>query len=160
MRRLLLVGAALVGALALAGQQGKDSTGAAPTPLGPSAQAERQGVPLTGAVGCRMSIRVDGGGNVAAGCVLVPWYYDSTLGWVESASSLHCTTTATLDGGARDNYVCPDLTPAARFGRVALQKVYCVGADGGTGSASSSDGGILAAPVTRIECWGPGVSGI
>lgn len=134
------------------GRRGRDRYGSA-------AQAEptalTDGVELTDVTGCRMSIRVDGG-NIAPGCKLIPWYWDAKLGWTESDSTLWCTTTAKSDGGLRDSFLCPDgPMPIARFGYVAVQKVGCVGSDGGTGAASLVDGGPSVQPTTRIECGGP-----
>lgn len=170
MKRLAFVAVVLAGALALAGTTFKDTTGAPPNPLGPSDFAARQGVSLANAVGCRMSVRVDAGHNLLmdagsevyghdglapSGWRLVPWYYDSANGWVEAQTSLHCAVEARLDGGKIHNVVCPDLIPAARFGRITVSKFGVVGYDGGTGADLLEDAGPGPAPKYRIECWGP-----
>jgi len=147
----------LAAGFAFAATRAKDTSGGQPSDTAANAS---QGVRLNDVVGCRMSIRVDGGGNIASGCKLVPWYKDegAISTWAESDSTLWCTTTARLDGGQRSQFVCPDLTPAARYGWIAAQKVNCLGADGGTGAAELSDGGSGPLPVVRIECWGPNVT--
>lgn len=162
--RLLFAAAVLVGALALAGTQRKDSNGVPPSPLGPSAQAERLGVPMEGAVGCRCSIRLDAGVDavgsegLSASGKLVPWYYDPWIGWVESKSSLHCSLSAKVDGGTIRQFVCPDMEPLAAFGRLACAKFNVFGVDGGTGADLISDAGAGPAPVVQTSCWGPGLS--
>lgn len=172
MRNLVLV---FVATAALAGTRYRDTTGAPPSPLGPSATASaRNGVSLADAVGCRMSVRVDAGtagqgitgadGLAQTGLVLMPWYYDDALGWVEGDSSLRCSVAARPDAGIIRAFVCPDLVPAARFGRIAISKLgVAARTDGGTGADWVTDAGTGAAqpsgplPQYRIECWGPNV---
>jgi hypothetical protein len=170
-KRLAFVVAVLAFA-AFAGQQGKDSTGAPPSDLGPSNNAEKLGVSLANAVGCRMSVRVDAGqaaigadGLAQTGLKLQPWYYDSSNGWVEGDSSLQCTVAARPDAGIIRSFVCPDLVPAARFGRIAVSKLGTAArTDAGTGAdwiPDAGTGAVQAAgpqPVYRIECWGPQMS--
>jgi hypothetical protein len=174
-KRLAFVAAVLAFA-AYAGQQGKDLSGAPPSPLGPSAQAERQGITLANAVGCRMSVRVDAGeigqgikgadGLAQTGLKLQPWYYDPLNGWVEGDSSLQCSVAARPDAGIIRAFVCPDLVPAARFGRIFVSKLgIAARTDAGTGADWITDAGTGVdtpvpgpQPVYRIECWGPSYS--
>lgn len=137
MRKLLL--ALVLPVLAWAGTRAKESGSTPPT-------ATTDGVNLSEVAGCRASVRVDAGTLGTSGKVLF-WYYDAVLGWVESDSALHCTVTATSnDGGTRMAYVCPDLQPAATFGRIAAQSYAVLASDGGPLDVR-----------TRIECWGPGL---
>lgn len=150
MHRIGLLAVGLIAFIAVAGTRAKDSAGAAPT-------ATTDGVGMGDAVGCRASIRVDGGGTIGTGTKLVYHYYDPVLLWSESTSALTCTVTARADGGTRSAYVCPDLEPLARFGRVAVSNFGLIGSDGGTGFGLGTDGGYNVAPVTRIECWGSSI---
>ena len=175
MKRIAFAALILGGALALAGQQGKDLNGNPPTPLGPNGVAERLGIPLANAVGCRMSVRVDGGdlgqgitgadGLAQTGLKLQPWYYDPMLGWVEGDSSLQCSVATRPDAGIIRAFVCPDLVPAARFGRIFVSKLgNPARIDAGTGADWVIDSGTGLAqptgplPMYRIECWGPSYS--
>jgi hypothetical protein len=133
------------------GVKSRDSDGAPPTTV-------TDGISLANVSACRTTIRVDGGGDIAAGCQLVPYYYDTALGaWEASAPALICATTTTPDGGRRSSFVCPDFDVGVRSGRVAVAKAFCFGADGGTGAARLADGGAGSQPVVNITCWGEGV---
>lgn len=132
MRIILCVFALLLAAFAFAGSRARESGSAPPT-------ATTDGVSMVVATGCRVSVRVDAG-SLTAGTIIVS-YYDPVLGWVESASTMHCVVAATrLDGGVRTTYVCPDIQPVASFGRIAAHSYGITQDDGG--------------PVkTRIECF-------
>lgn len=163
MRKALFAGALAVAAVAFAGQAGRDGTVSSPSN---SVPATSVGVTLNGAVGCRCSIRVpDAGSNVigadglAAAGYIVPWYKDDSLPvWVESVSAQHCAIAAKLDAGRIRFQVCPDLVPAARFGRVYCSGYGITGYDGGSGQDWIADGGVGPAVVVRTECWGPSMS--
>ena len=158
MRGLIAVVMLLSVAAWAGGVRAKNMTGAAPT-------ASTEGLSLLAVDSCRMSIHVDGGGDIAAGCKLVPWYMDGTNGplsaWTQGPASEVCTTAALLDGGLRNSYVCPPLDIEYKAGRMAVQKVVCVGADGGTGAACTDpgDGGCVAGqqPVVSLLCYGEAV---
>lgn len=163
MKRLAFVAAVLAAACAFAANRYKDGDGSVPTAcLGPPHGAF---VRLDGVVGCRMSVRVDGGGNIASG-TLVPYYCQEsspsgTAGLTvpeEAAAALHCTIATKLDGGLRTSYVCPDLVPAARFGLVAATGFLIKGLDGGSGAAALADAGPSNQPIVRMECWGPNIT--
>lgn len=158
MRGLIAVVALLSVAAWAGGVKSKNMTGAAPT-------ASTDGLSLAGVEACRVSIHVDGGGDIAAGCKLVPWYMDQTTGpvsaWTQGASAEVCTTEALLDGGIRDSYICPPLATPYQSGRMAVQKVVCVGRDGGSGAACTDpgDGGCVAGqqPVVNLSCYGANI---
>jgi hypothetical protein len=157
MKRLLAVALVVCG-VAWAGNAAKDvAVGAAPV-------SSLDGVTLGNAVGCRCSIRVDAGtaaatigsrGFAPSGWSLYAWYYDSTLGWVEGNSDLRCAAEARLDAGNIRAFVCPDIVPAARFGRLACASFGPTGHDGGTGADMYTDAGAGPQPRVRTECWGP-----
>lgn len=128
----------MVTVAALAGTRARDSNGAAPTDAG-------EGVALADSVGCRVSARQTDGGTIGGGKMLVH-YYDAVNGWTESAQAVHCTVTALTDGGSRSVYVCPDLEPLARYGRIGVSNYGLVNASAAT-----------TAPITRVECWGPAI---
>lgn len=149
MRRLFPLFIALVAFVAVAGSRAKESDGTVPS-------ASTDGVSIADSVGCRASVHVDGG-NVNTGAKLIYHYYDAVTLWNESASTLACTVTARADAGTRVSYVCPDLEPLARFGRVGVSLYGMVGIDGGTPNGVGADGGQNLTPVARIECWGPSI---
>ncbi len=131
---VVLIAVAAVAAFAWGGSSSKESASTPPS-------ASTDGLSLSEATSCRVSVRVDAG-TITAGKIVVS-YYDSTLGWVESDSTLHCSVVATRnDGGTRMAYVCPDLQVLAGFGRVAAHSY----------GVTQNDGG----PVkTRLQCYGP-----
>ncbi len=133
----LIVGLALVLAVAAFAGTRKAESAAAP-PSGATA-----GVAISSqTTGCRASVYNDAGTINTGGQILYS-YYDPTVGWVQSASTLNCTVSATTaDGGTRTAFVCPDLQPVANFGRIAAQTYGVIWSDGGTGK-------------TRIECFDP-----
>jgi hypothetical protein len=153
MKNLLPVVAVLALALAVgasAGTRAKDKSTATPTVAG-------DGVPLADSVGCRMSARVDGGGNLDQGS-LIPYYRDTPIAeWTPAASSLWCTVAPLPDGGLRSSFVCPDMEPLARFGLVSVGQFGLKGRDGGSGAAALADAGPSSQPILRIECWGPSI---
>jgi hypothetical protein len=159
-RKGLVFTGCLLALAAYAGRQGKDAAvGAAPS-------ASTDGVPLDNVVGCRCSIRVDAGtdavgsnGFASTGWKLYPWYYDEKLAiWSQANSSLHCSAEARLDGGLIRAFVCPDIVPTARFGRIACSSWGITGYDGGSGADLISDAGVGPQPKVRTECWGPAVT--
>jgi hypothetical protein len=159
MRKLSLVVVTLAFAAWAGNSVSEVRPGAAPS-------KSTDGVTLGNAVGCRCSIRVDSGtdnvnrkGFAPSGWSLYPWYYDINLGWVEGNSTLRCAAEARLDGGLITAFVCPDMTPAARFGRLACASFGPTGHDAGTGADSIADGGTGPQPIVRTECWGPNLVG-
>lgn len=143
-----------VSAGAIAGTRKKDRSAAtAPT-------VDGDGISLADSIGCRMSARVDGGGNLNSG-TLIPMYKDTSGGaisdWQESASSLWCTIAPMADGGLRSAFPCPDMEPLARYGLISVKGYAVKGLDGGTGAALLSDAGTGTQPVLRVECWGPAI---
>jgi hypothetical protein len=88
---------------------------------------------------------IDGG--TLMGGSLVPYYYDSAIGWVEGPTNTWCTldTTVQADGGNRQKQVC-EFTVQAPYGRAAL-----------VGKNLVQSGGGAAAAYTRLECWGPSI---
>ncbi len=175
MKRFAFAAFVLTAALAVGATRAKDFNGNPPALLGPSDAAESLGVRLNDAVGCRMSVRVDAGlvgqgikgadGLAQTGLKLQPWYYDSSLGWVEGDSSLQCTVATRPDAGIIRAFVCPDLIPAARFGSIMVSKLgNPARVDAGTGADWITDSGTGVdtpvpgpQPLYRVECWGPNV---
>lgn len=164
MRGLALLGV-LIAVTAFAATRARDTNGQPPS-------LDTDGVLLDNAVGCRMSVRVDSGipgqgttgadGLAQTGLKLQPWYFDSKLGWVEGDSSLQCSVATRPDAGIIRAFVCPDLVPAARFGRIAVSKLgNPARIDAGTGADWVVDAGSGVPqpsgplPFYRIECWGP-----
>lgn len=138
MRKIFFAVTAILALGAYAGTRAKESMG---TTI-PSASTD--GVSLSEVTGCRISVLLDAG-TLGTGGTLVMNYYDPVLGWVESASSINCTVTATtIDGGTRRAYVCPDIEPLALYGRVAAYAYGVTAVDGGAGDLR-----------VRTECFGP-----
>lgn len=162
MKRLGLVSLVLLAAVAFAGSQHASYPANAGGPA-ESASASL-GVDLGYKTGCRCILYVDAGtdwtghdGFDDTGYV-VPYFYEPKSLWVESASSLHCSVAAKLDGGKIRQVVCPDIPVAARTGRILCTGYGIKGADGGTGADLISDAGIGPAPVVRTQCWGANAS--
>jgi hypothetical protein len=152
-------------ALLVAAAPSRDDTGSPPAQgLAP---ATSYGVTLEGAVGCKCSIRIDGGianqigndGFNAAG-YLVPYLWDEKNLWTEGNSALRCAIEAKIDGGAIYNQVCPDIPVAARTGRILCTKYGITGKDGGTGAPLLSDAGPGPQPSVLTQCWGPSMSSV
>lgn len=126
----------LLGNLALAGTRFSLTNGSVP-------QATTDGVGLDSVTACRGSVATPDGGTVMGG-TLVPYYYDTKLGWMEGPASQACTldTTTQSDGGNRAVQIC-QWTVSARYGRAALVSKNLVNAAGTAISAN-----------TRLDCFG------
>jgi hypothetical protein len=154
MKRIAFVGAVLAAALAIAGNDSKETAGTAPA-------TSLDGVSMVNAIGCRCTVVVpDAGSNTigadglaASGWRVVPWYSGPNVPWTESPSSLHCQPAARLDGGRIRSLVCPDYEPLASYGRMSCAKYGIVGYDGGVGADWLADGGYGPVPVFRTECF-------
>jgi hypothetical protein len=103
----------LIALTAWAGSRFVQNTGGLPT-------ASTDGVSLVEVTGCRGSVRYTDGGSVSGG-KLIPYYYDSVVGWTEGAKANQCLldTDTQADGGTRRAQVC-EWPVAVGFGRVAL----------------------------------------
>lgn len=133
MSRFTLTLGLIVAALAFAGGGTRFVETAGTVPSSAS-----DGVALKDSVGCRISARKNDAGVLTAGDKLLVHYYDPAIGWVEGQSVLTCTVAVQTDGGTRSKYVCSDLEPLARFGRVGAS-LY----------------GTSTGVTVRTECWGP-----
>lgn len=142
MRHLALVGIALVAFAAWAGSRAKENQGQVPS-------TPTDGVGISQASACRFSARVDDGGTLNGG-KLVLFYGeplpDGGMRWVRSPSSLDCTLEAgkAIDGGNVSAQVCSDMAVGAQFGRVAPVASALVNASAAQITAT-----------VRAECWGP-----
>ncbi len=142
---IVVVVAGVVSAgLAFGGTRSWTSLGAQPNDAG-------QGVDLSDVVGCRMSAYLTDGGTIGGG-TLQWWYSDPPKPWSPGDAVFDCARTAgryTLDGGSPSVFVCPDLEPLARYGKVAAVAI----------NLTSGDGGVATGAVVESKCWGPTVNG-
>lgn len=134
MKRFIII--SLLATAAWAGSRAADTDGSPPT----SATA---GVNIAEVEACRGSVRFTDGGTIMGG-KLVPYYYDSVLGWTEAKTADQCTlaTDTLIDGGSRRTQTC-EFAVQARYGRAALAGKSLVGEDGGAVQGT-----------VRLECWG------
>lgn len=140
----------LLATAVLAGTRFRDSDGSPPTSC---VDLKARGVSLTSmsTANCRMSVHVDGGGNIQSGR-LVPFYCDDVLTEpVELPSAQHCTIAARLDAGLRTGYAC-DILPGTQIGWIMTTGYNVAGLDAGSGAAVLPDAGTGPQPVFRTEC--------
>lgn len=131
---------------ALAGTVSTDTLGVAPLPDAGS----DIGVSLSGATGCRLSVRATDGGTVNGGTLKAYYYDTATLSWNPSHSALDCTLDANRlsDAGAPYAQICPDLEPLGRYGRIL-----------GVSSSLVNGAGTAITATVRTECWGQTIGG-
>lgn len=154
MKALALV-VLVVASVAVAATRARDANGSPPANC---TDLKARGVSLNGVTTCRMSVRVDGGGNIDRG-VLVPWYCNAAdggeVGPVELPASKQCVIAPPIDGGLRSAYLC-DFSPGAEFGYVMVSGFNIQGRDAGSGAATLPDAGPASQPILRMECLAPG----